>query len=203
MAEAGFSEGFFDITPDMPSGFTPYLNGSLNDANPFEAQYNASNLSKNVLNANTTASSWPPLESSSEGSFNPRSYSLESSNSGTSESPAQDDGRTKQATSRSRRTKESSGQEFEDDVKRTRFLARNRLAASKCRTKKKEWTNNLEAAARQASQQSRELQAIVQRLRDEVLEYKTQLMNHSNCDCAQIKQYMQMEKSRNYNVAPY
>ncbi|ORY75139.1 hypothetical protein BCR37DRAFT_333110, partial [Protomyces lactucae-debilis] len=75
--------------------------------------------------------------------------------------------------------------------RRAKFLERNRIAASKCRSKKKEWTNNLEAAARQASQQSRELHQIVARLRDELLVYKTELMQQRGCSCGEVDRIMQ------------
>jgi len=80
--------------------------------------------------------------------------------------------------------------------KRAKFLERNRQAAAKCRTKKKEWTNNLEAAARQASQQTRELHAILQELRDELLDCKTKLMDHQGCDCHPIQEYIATEQSK-------
>ena len=78
----------------------------------------------------------------------------------------------------------------EDESKRAEFLERNRIAASKCRHKKKEWTNNLEAAARQASQQSRELQAIVAELQSELIHYQNELLAHQHCDNCHIQTYL-------------
>ncbi|BFZ57711.1 hypothetical protein PYCC9005_004764 [Savitreella phatthalungensis] len=83
-----------------------------------------------------------------------------------------------------------------DETKRATFLERNRIAASKCRHKKKEWTNNLEAAARQASQQSRELQAIVAELQHELMHYQNELLMHQNCEDCEIQSYLQQLAAR-------
>lgn len=88
----------------------------------------------------------------------------------------------------------------DDEGKRAEFLERNRIAASKCRHKKKEWTNNLEAAARQASQQSRELQAIVAELQSELIHYQNELLAHQNCGNCDIQSYLgNLARSRSHS----
>ncbi|KAI9678626.1 MAG: hypothetical protein M1817_005683 [Caeruleum heppii] len=81
----------------------------------------------------------------------------------------------------------------EGDQKRSRFLERNRLAASKCRQKKKEWTSNLETRARQLQNDKAQLALIVGFLKDEVLSLKGELLKHTHCNCDKIRQYLNKE----------
>lgn len=82
------------------------------------------------------------------------------------------------------------------EAKRRRFLERNRVAASKCRQKKKEWMQNLEENARTAQHNSKYLQAAVGQLKDEVLMLKQELLKHHGCNCAKIKTYLMQEAEK-------
>ncbi|KAF8425107.1 hypothetical protein EV426DRAFT_532116 [Tirmania nivea] len=82
------------------------------------------------------------------------------------------------------------------EAKRRRFLERNRVAASKCRQKKKEWMQNLEETARTAQNNSRYLQAAVVQLKDELLHLKQELLKHHGCDCTQIRTYLMQEAEK-------
>ncbi|KAJ3014914.1 hypothetical protein HKX48_004889 [Thoreauomyces humboldtii] len=79
--------------------------------------------------------------------------------------------------------------EEEQDDKRKRFLERNRLAASKCRTKKKQWLQDLESRSSEIGQSNRQLQQVVAQLKEEALLLKGQLLLHRNCQCNVIHQY--------------
>ncbi|KAL2312737.1 Transcription factor atf21 [Schizosaccharomyces pombe] len=79
------------------------------------------------------------------------------------------------------------------DMKRRRFLERNRIAASKCRQKKKLWTQNLEKTAHVACEQSKALRILVSQLREEVICLKNQLLAHQDCNCEGIRQYLSSE----------
>ena len=81
----------------------------------------------------------------------------------------------------------------EENQKRSKFLERNRIAASKCRVKKKEWTGNLEARARDLQNEKNQLALIVGSLRDEVVWLKGELLKHTNCGCIKIRQYLNQE----------
>lgn len=81
----------------------------------------------------------------------------------------------------------------EDDQKRNKFLERNRVAASKCRLKKKEWTSNLETRARVLQQDRNQLSLMASSLKDEVLWLKGELLKHSGCGCDRIRQYLNQE----------
>ena len=77
-----------------------------------------------------------------------------------------------------------------EDAKRSKFLERNRVAASKCRQKKKEWTQNLENRARELQKNNNQLRAVVESCRDEVLFLKGELLKHSQCECESIQAFL-------------
>ena len=80
-----------------------------------------------------------------------------------------------------------------DDAKRSKFLERNRVAASKCRQKKKEWTSNLETRARELQNNKKQLAMMVDSLREEMLSVKGELLKHTGCGCKQIRDYLSQE----------
>lgn len=80
-----------------------------------------------------------------------------------------------------------------DDDKRSKFLERNRVAASKCRQKKKEWTSNLEATARELQKRNGALMFEVASIREEVMWLKGQLLKHMDCGSEQIREYLAHE----------
>ncbi|KAF3908517.1 hypothetical protein ABW21_db0205794 [Orbilia brochopaga] len=84
--------------------------------------------------------------------------------------------------------------------KRARFLERNRIAASKCRKKKKIMNQRLEEKSRLLIQQNRFLSATVSKLRSDVLRLKQIVLTHHGCGNAPIEQYLQQE-SEKYLVA--
>lgn len=183
---------FFAAMDGASSGLTPYMETSLQEQNPFDAQYKAHGMSMNTPSTQHYDSNY----NHGQGFFDPQVLGR-SRSSADSNSSGQARGSSGDAKSSCSELVDEDNQELVPEYKRAKFLERNRLAAAKCRTKKKEWTNNLEAAARQASQQTRELQAIVQNLRDEVIQYKTQLLDHQNCNCPTINQYLMREHSLN------
>lgn len=82
------------------------------------------------------------------------------------------------------------------EAKRRRFLERNRVAASKCRQKKKAWVQDLEAEAHQYHANCERLRATVDVLSSEVLLLKSQLLKHNTCECYRIRQYLGDEAAR-------
>lgn len=78
----------------------------------------------------------------------------------------------------------------EELAQREKFLERNRVAASKCRQKKKEWTNSLEEKARDLQGQREMLVAYVSMLRNELLMLKCKCLEHSDCDCVALRDYL-------------
>ena len=98
-----------------------------------------------------------------------------------------------QARKRTRRTRgkyaeDAAGQLSED--RRNKFLERNRLAASKCRQKKKEWSNDLEDQARRLQGEKDGLSSLANLLKEEILWLKGEMLKHSTCDCTQVRSYL-------------
>ena len=98
---------------------------------------------------------------------------------------------TKRSRKGRRPTKAASNAgEPEEDVKRERFLERNRVAASKCRQKKKEWTESLEDDERQQKALNSYLTRYVTQLKEELLFLKSECLKHGDCDCVAIREHM-------------
>ena len=76
------------------------------------------------------------------------------------------------------------------DARRSKFLERNRVAASKCRQKKKEWTQGLERRARDLQKDRNNLRVLMESLREELYYLKTQCMEHRDCECDAIRNYL-------------
>ncbi|ORY91993.1 hypothetical protein BCR43DRAFT_418526, partial [Syncephalastrum racemosum] len=70
---------------------------------------------------------------------------------------------------------------FDDDEKRRNFLERNRQAALKCRQRKKQWLNDLQAKADFLTADNEQLQMHICALREEVVNLRTLLYAHRDC----------------------
>ncbi|TKA59813.1 hypothetical protein B0A49_13785 [Cryomyces minteri] len=79
-----------------------------------------------------------------------------------------------------------------EGAKRDKFLERNRLAAAKCRQKKKIWTEGLEERGRNAQAHNIFLKAEVATLRNELTSLKGMVLQHveRNCGCGRIREYV-------------
>ncbi|CAO3616579.1 unnamed protein product [Mucor hiemalis] len=84
-----------------------------------------------------------------------------------------------------REKSKSSSKEPEDDEKRKNFLERNRIAALKCRQRKKQWLNNLQAKVEFLSSDNERLQLQSESLKEEIVNLKTLLLAHKECPVAQ------------------
>lgn len=90
----------------------------------------------------------------------------------------------------------------QERAKREKFLERNRLAASKCRQKKKEHTMQLESRYKEQSDKKESLVAEIARLRSEILGLKNEVLKHAQCGDEPIKLHLaQMVKKITYNDA--
>lgn len=96
----------------------------------------------------------------------------------------------KYAARRSNNTNDSTKPE---DVKRSKFLERNRVAASKCRQKKKEWTQNLENRARELQKNNNQLRMVVESCRQEILFLRGELLKHNQCECESIQSFIESD----------
>jgi ATF/CREB family transcription factor len=79
------------------------------------------------------------------------------------------------------------------------WLTRSRVAALKCRQRKKQWLANLQQKVEIFSNENDALSATVGQLREEVLNLKTILIAHKDCPIAQQQQgvgaYVQHEQA--------
>lgn len=76
------------------------------------------------------------------------------------------------------------GKKMTDEEKRKNFLERNRVAALKCRQRKKQWLANLQAKVELYSSENDALTAQVTGLREEIMSLKTLLLAHKDCPVA-------------------
>lgn len=72
-----------------------------------------------------------------------------------------------------------------DEEKRKNFLERNRVAALKCRQRKKQWLANLQSKVELFSTENDALTAQITQLREEVVNLKTLLLAHKDCPVTQ------------------
>lgn len=84
----------------------------------------------------------------------------------------------------------------EDTAQRTKNLERNRIAASKCRQKKKEWVMELEETKSGMEMRHTNLRLEYLALLDEVTRIKNQLMAHAACNDPNINFWIEKEALR-------
>ena len=143
----------------------------------------------------------PPMDTTSQGHANMaaknsfskarKRSSTKSTISKTSASASVSDSKpARKARRTSKASTDAQLDNFEDDEKREQFLARNREAASKCRQKKKEWTQDLEQKARDLSSQKQMLTTYLAMLKNELLMLKCKCLEHSDCGCDGIRDYL-------------
>ncbi|EQB49517.1 hypothetical protein CGLO_11142 [Colletotrichum gloeosporioides Cg-14] len=74
--------------------------------------------------------------------------------------------------------------------KKKSYRVRNRAAAKRCREKTKQYELDLAAKEQDIAQERIYLDACVTALRNEVLDLKSQILQHSDCDCEIIQGYI-------------
>jgi hypothetical protein len=89
---------------------------------------------------------------------------------------------------KSRRENRVSGSGLADD-KKDRYREKNRIAAAKCRARKKEHTDSLEGTYRTQSAMNTALKQTEKSLRNELLYWCTQALQHTFCACSSIQEY--------------
>lgn len=95
-----------------------------------------------------------------------------------------------------------------NEEKRKNFLERNRIAALKCRQRKKKWLTNLQTKVEIFDTENDALTVQVTRLREEALNLKTLLFAHQNCPVTQQQRLhsafiSQVVGSFNPQIDPY
>jgi len=79
---------------------------------------------------------------------------------------------------------------FQVSSARQSHLEKNRVAAHKCRQRKKEYINSLEGRAREFSSKNKALKENVAMLRDEVLGLKNEVLRHAGCGFWAVDEYL-------------
>ncbi|KAI9778435.1 MAG: hypothetical protein M1839_008081 [Geoglossum umbratile] len=99
------------------------------------------------------------------------------------------------------------GKKMTDEEKRKNFLERNRVAALKCRQRKKQWLANLQAKVEIFSSENDALSAQVTQLREEIVNLKTILLAHKDCPVSQAQGMTTMGMNNmpdfNHHANPY
>lgn len=82
-----------------------------------------------------------------------------------------------------RSTASATGPDFQTKLsQRERFREKNRLAASRCRQKKKESTQHLKTRFRDEAQKKRQLEGEIAALRGEILDLKDEVLKYALCE---------------------
>ncbi|KAF9405171.1 hypothetical protein BGZ94_003722 [Podila epigama] len=99
---------------------------------------------------------------------------------------------TEAASKRSKSTGRVNGEDVEESsaTKRQKFLERNRLAAAKCREKKRLQTLKTITNADVITSKNQELHEDLSRLQEEVRTLKNQILCHRDCDCEVIQKFV-------------
>lgn len=92
--------------------------------------------------------------------------------------------------------KEEDEDEDEGPDKRQKFLEKNRIAASKCREKKKKWVHDLEHNKSELERQNFELRLEHRNLINDLSQTKNMLMTHSACKDPNIDRWLDNEARR-------
>ncbi|KAG0255456.1 hypothetical protein BG011_005114 [Mortierella polycephala] len=77
------------------------------------------------------------------------------------------------------------------DAKRQKFLERNRMAASKCREKKRLGTLKIISDADEITARNQSLHETLKELQEEVRRLKNQILCHRDCGCDMIQKFVQ------------
>ncbi|KAJ5935231.1 hypothetical protein N7466_004778 [Penicillium verhagenii] len=88
---------------------------------------------------------------------------------------------------------------------RARHLERNRIAANKCRLKKKYQHQQIEKVLSDETAKHDYLQSVVHSLKDEIWQLKNTIFDHARCDDPQINLQLALisEKAAQTNAAPF
>ncbi|BCS22420.1 bZIP transcription factor atfA [Aspergillus puulaauensis] len=130
-----------------------------------------------------TAGNRRKTESSNQGSNKRTKLNNESVST---ESPSEDESDDDDQQP-SQKKKGGESKKMTDEEKRKNFLERNRVAALKCRQRKKQWLANLQAKVELFTSENDALTTTVTQLREEIVNLKTLLLAHKDCPVSQAQ----------------
>ncbi|KAM3582325.1 Transcription factor, variant 2 [Umbelopsis sp. WA50703] len=177
---------------DMNGGmFQGNSMGPQSDMYMMQQRQNMLNMSMPMMDANSQAyqpqqQSYPSRPAGSTSPTNKRSRRKTTDDNTTEDSMSQTSESSHQNTNGNKSRKKSAAtKDADDDEKRRNFLERNRQAALKCRQRKKQWLNNLQAKVEYLTNDNEQLQLQANALREEIINLKTLLLAHKDCAVAQ------------------
>ncbi|KAJ4175646.1 hypothetical protein NW767_015717, partial [Fusarium falciforme] len=88
---------------------------------------------------------------------------------------------------------ELNGDGLPKDPRKRRIVERNRIAATKCRTRKRDEASALVSLEEAMEDKNRYLSSYVGSLNAEVYYLKTQVLRHTHCNCVLIQKYIASE----------
>ncbi|KAH6983798.1 hypothetical protein EDB80DRAFT_756941 [Ilyonectria destructans] len=97
---------------------------------------------------------------------------------------------------KARRKQKGESNDDEDlprDPQRRRILERNRIAATKCRLRKRDEASALASREQAMEEKNRYLSTCFDQLTAEIYHLKTQLLRHTDCNCVLIQKYIANE----------
>ncbi|KAH7118379.1 hypothetical protein EDB81DRAFT_873157 [Dactylonectria macrodidyma] len=89
--------------------------------------------------------------------------------------------------------KSNDDEDLPRDPRRRRILERNRIAATKCRLRKRDEASALASREEAMEDQNRYLSTYFDQLTTEIYHLKTQLLRHTDCNCVLIQKYIANE----------
>lgn len=104
--------------------------------------------------------------------------------------------RARQKQSKSVKHESEDEEEDESTEKRKKFLEKNRIAASKCREKKKKWVHELEYSKSQLERHNMDLRFEHRGLIEELNQTKSMLMSHADCNDPNITEWLNNQARR-------
>ncbi|KAF9290997.1 hypothetical protein BGZ68_005418 [Mortierella alpina] len=110
--------------------------------------------------------------------------------------------RTSSSSRKSKSRKRTTAEEEGPEKKRLKFLERNRMAAAKCREKKRLQTLKTISDADEITARNQALHETLEELQEEVRRLKTQILCHRGCDCSVIKKFVETTFECNSLTSP-
>ncbi|KAL2865755.1 bZIP transcription factor atfA [Aspergillus lucknowensis] len=133
--------------------------------------------------ATNTAGTRRKAEDSAQGS---NKRTKHNNGSATTESPSEGESADEEQQP-AQKKKQGDSKKMTDEEKRKNFLERNRVAALKCRQRKKQWLANLQAKVELFTSENDALTTTVTQLREEIVNLKTLLLAHKDCPVSQAQ----------------
>ena len=91
---------------------------------------------------------------------------------------------------------ELNGDGLPKDPRKRRIVERNRIAATKCRTRKRDEASALVSLEEAMEDKNRYLSSYVDSLNAEVYYLKTQVLRHTHCNCVLVQKYIASEATK-------